>query len=84
MNRADKAGRKGRGRYRFHPGDYAVGENEAFYAVQAAKGWRLEKRGAHLSRFRKEAPQALTYRIEYSAPAFLEEQDLPAAQVELY
>lgn len=43
--------RRGRIKYWIHPGDYAIGENEAFYAAQAAKGWHLEKRGAYLSRF---------------------------------
>ena len=40
-----------------HPGAYALGETERFYAKMAEKGWLLEKRGAYLSRFRKAEPQ---------------------------
>ena len=84
MREQSRKRRRGRIKYWIHPGDYAIGENEAFYAAQAAKGWHLEKRGAYLSRFRKGEPRDMVYRIEYSTPAFLEEQELPAAQVELY
>ena len=38
-------------KYAFHPKDYEIGETEQFYTDMAAKGWRLTKRGAILSRF---------------------------------
>ena len=50
--------------YRFHPGEYAIGENEQFYGRMAQRGWLLDKRGAYLSRFRKGEPQQRKYRIE--------------------
>lgn len=75
-------------KYRIHPGEYAIGENEKFYADQAAKGWFLEKRGGRLSKFRKGDPAQLKYRIELSASSlFLAEADeiaMPEAQVALY
>ena len=59
--------------YRFHPGEYELGENERFYSDMEARGWRLDKRGAFLSRFaRTEASQA-RYRVEVSCPGFLED-----------
>ena len=72
-------------RYGWHPAEYAIGENEKYYGEMAAKGWRLTKRGQHLSRFEKDSPQKSRYRIEMSAPAFLDEdQTLPEEQVALY
>lgn len=38
-------------RYRFHPDEYALGENEKFYSDMEARGWRLVKRGQYLSKF---------------------------------
>lgn len=70
--------------YRIHPADYAIGDSERLYERMAAKGWVLEKRGITLSRFRREAPQRLRYRIELAQPEFLEGADLPEEQRELY
>ena len=56
-------------KYTFHPEEYAVGENEKYYADMARRGWILEKRGSVLSRFRRDEPQKLKYRIELSSPA---------------
>ena len=72
-------------RYTFHPQDYAVGENEKYYADMAQRGWILEKRGATFSRFRRSEPQKLKYRIELSSPAYFDDdQQLPDEQVALY
>ena len=71
-------------RYRRHYDDYAIGENEKLYSDMAAWGWFLEKRGAYLSRFRQGEPADMRYRIEVSAPGFLEETDLPEEQVAVY
>ena len=38
-------------RYRLHPIGYTLGENEKFYSDMEAKGWRVVKRGAYLSKF---------------------------------
>ena len=70
--------------WRFHYGDYAIGENEQLYERMAGKGWELASRGAYLSRFRRAEPRAQRYRIELSSPAMLEDQDLPEEQVALY
>ena len=71
--------------YRIHPADYAIGDCERLYERMAARGWILEKRGATLSRFRREAPQRLRYRIEFAQPEFLGEgSELPEEQRELY
>ena len=71
-------------KYRLHPAEYAVAETERFYAEQAAKGWILESRGQYWSKFRRGEPKKLRYRMEFSTPGFLEEPNLPDAQVELY
>ena len=71
-------------RYRRHFDDYAIGENEKLYSDMAARGWFLEKRGAYFSRFRRGEPADMRYRIEVSAPRFLEETDLPEEQVAVY
>lgn len=71
-------------RYRRHFDDYAIGENEKFYSDMAARGWFLEKRGAYFSRFRRGEPADMRYRIEVSAPRFLEETCLPEEQVAVY
>lgn len=59
--------------YRFHPGEYELGENERFYGDMEQKGWRLVRRGAYLSRFARTEPSAARYRVEVYYPAFLEE-----------
>lgn len=71
-------------RYRLHFDNYAIGENEKLYSDMAAQGWFLEKRGSYLSRFRRGEPAEMRYRIEVSAPSFLEETDLPEEQVAVY
>ena len=43
-------------KYKFHPNQYELGENEKFYSDMEAKGWRLVKRGAYLSRFEPVEP----------------------------
>ena len=68
-------------RWRFHFGEYDVAANETLYADMAAKGWMLEKRGAHLSRFTRAEPEKLRFRIEYAASA---EDGLPEEQLQLY
>ena len=60
-------------KYAHHPMDFAIGENEKFYADMAARGWLLDKRGGYFSRFVEGKPQALRYRIELSQPLFLDE-----------
>ncbi len=71
-------------KYAFHPEQYAVGQTEKYYADMAARGWILEKRGVHLSRFRRGEPQRLRYRIELSPSASPDEQGLPDEQIALY
>lgn len=72
-------------RYKIHPGEYAIGENEKLYEDMAVKGWKLVKRGAYLSKFEKAEPEKLRYRIELSSPPILEEnQELPEEQLTLY
>lgn len=70
-------------KYVIHPGDYAIGENEKLYADMAAKGWLLEKRGAYLSRFRRDVPQKLRYRLELAPPEMFE-REMPDEQRFLY
>lgn len=72
-------------RYKMHPGEYALGENEKMYEDMAARGWKLVKRGSLLSKFEKAEPEKLRYRIELSSPPVFEEtQELPEEQLELY
>lgn len=70
--------------YRFHPGEYELGENEKFYSDMEAKGWRLVKRGARLSRFERVEPSRPRYRIEVYAPPFLEQAVLPEEQIAVF
>ena len=60
-------------RYGWHPADYEIGENEHYYEEMAQKGWILVKRGQYLSKFLKDSPRKLRYRIEISRPGFLDE-----------
>ncbi len=65
-------------RYAFHHRDYGVGENEKLYSDMASKGWRLIKRGNILSSFEKAPPEKRLYRLEFSPPVPLDdEQGLP-------
>lgn len=70
--------------YRFHPGEYELGENERFYSDMEARGWRLVKRGARLSRFERVEPSRPRYRIEVYAPPFLEYAALPEEQIAVF
>ena len=70
--------------YRFHPGEYELGENEKFYSDMEARGWRLEKRGGYFSRFRRVEPSRARYRVEiYTAP-FLEQPTMSEEQVAVF
>ena len=71
-------------RYRFHPNDYALGENEKFYSDMEAAGWRLVNRGVYLSKFERCESSAARYRIEVSAAEFLGETNLSEEQVMVY
>ena len=71
-------------RYRFHPDEYALGENEKFYSDMEARGWRLVKRGQYLSKFAPVEPSHARYRIEVSAPGFMEESYLPEEQLAVF
>lgn len=71
-------------KYKFHPGEYELGENEKFYSDMEAKGWRLVKRGRYLSRFKPVEPSNARYRIEVYTPPFLEDRTLPEGQIAVY
>lgn len=72
-------------RYAFQPEEYEIGEIERTYADMARRGWILEKRGGYLSRYRREEPQQLKYRVELSSPSFLDDGGgLPDEQIALY
>ena len=70
--------------YRLHPSEYELGENEKFYGGMEAKGWRLERRGTYFSRFVRVKPSAARYRIEVSAPRFLDESGLSEEQLAVF
>lgn len=70
--------------YKFHPNDYALGENEKFYSDMEAKGWRLVKRGVYLSKFESVEPGTVRYRIEVVDNKFLEEPGMTDAQVAVF
>lgn len=61
-------------KYLFHPEDFCLGENERFYAEQAAAGWRLEHRGRYLSGFERAEPAEEMYRIEVDSWGMTQEQ----------
>lgn len=65
--------------YRIHPQNYDVSRTERFYSRMAKKGWKLEKRGLYLSRFRKSPPENLLCRIELSSS-----EGMPEEQIALY
>lgn len=71
-------------KYKFHPGEYELGENEKFYSDMEARGWRLVKRGRYLSRFAPVEPSAARYRIEVYTPPFLEDRTLPEGQLAVF
>ena len=71
-------------KYKFHPENYELGENEKFYSDMEASGWRLVKRGADLSKFVPVEPSRARYRVEVSAPGFLEEANMSEAQLTVF
>ena len=71
-------------KYKLHPSEYDLGENEKFYSDMEAKGWRLVKRGNNLSKFIPVEPSRTKYRIEVTSPAFLEETELPEGQLAVF
>ena len=73
-----------RRRYRFHPGDYELGENEKFYGDMEAQGWRLVKRGRYLSKFSRTAPSGARYRIEVFMPGVLGEPGLGEVRLTVF
>lgn len=74
-------------RYRFHPGDYELGENERFYGDMEAQGWRLVSRGAYLSRFAPAEPSAARYRVEVAQEnyyAYLSDEDMDDGRLAVF
>lgn len=71
-------------KYKFHPNDYALGENEKFYSDMEARGWRLVKRGSYLSKFEACEPGDVRYRIEVVDNKFLEEPGMTDAQAAVF
>lgn len=71
-------------KYKFHPSEYELGENEKFYSDMEAKGWRLAGRGANLSKFTPVEPGRIRYRIEVSSPGFLAEAGLSEGQLAVF
>lgn len=71
-------------KYRLHPGDYELGENEKFYSDMEARGWRLVTRGAHFSKFEPVEPSNARYRIEVFSPGFLDQSVLPEEQLAVF
>lgn len=71
-------------KWKLHPSDYALGENEKFYGGMEAKGWRLIKRGGYRSKFERVEPAGTRYRVEVADTSFLEGTDLPEEQIAVY
>lgn len=71
-------------KYKFHPDEYELGENEKFYSDMEAKGWRLVKRERYLSKFVPAEPCQLRYRVEVSSPEFLGEDGLSEGQLTVF
>ena len=71
-------------KYYFHPSSYSLSEIEEFYEKKAENGLLLEKRGNYLSRFRKEDPKNLSYRVEVIDYNKLKEHKIPEEQVAIY
>lgn len=71
-------------KYKFHPGEYELGENEKFYSDMEARGWRLVKRGAYLSRFEPAEPSRARYRIEVFHPGVWASQSMPEEQLAVF
>lgn len=71
-------------KYKFHPGQCELGENEKFYGDMEARGWRLVKRGAYLSKFEPAEPSGARYRIEVFSPGLLDQPALPEEQLAVF
>lgn len=71
-------------KYKFHPNQYELGENEQFYSKMEEKGWRLVKRGAYLSRFEPVEPNRARYRIEVYQPSVWAAKDMPEEQLAVF
>lgn len=71
-------------RYRPHPGQYELGENEKFYGDMEARGWRLKKRGAYFSRFEPAEPSGARYRIEVFHPGAWSADTMPEEQLAVF
>ena len=71
-------------RYKLHPGQYELGENEKFYGDMEARGWRLKKRGAYFSRFEPAEPGETRYRIEVFHPGAWSANAMPEEQLAVF
>lgn len=71
-------------KYKFHPNQYELGENEQFYSNMEAKGWRLVKRGAYLSKFEPVEPSPARYRIEVYQPGAWATENMPEEQLAVF
>ncbi|SDI55088.1 DUF2812 domain-containing protein [Proteiniclasticum ruminis] len=71
-------------RYSLNPSSFSLVETEEFYERKAKKGLILEKRGHYLSRFRKEEPKNLSYRVEIVDDKRLEDGKIPEEQILVY
>lgn len=71
-------------KYYFHPSTFSLIETEEFYERKAKKGLILVKRGHYLSRFRKEEPKNLSYRVEIVDDKRLEDGKIPEEQILVY
>ena len=71
-------------RYSLHPSSFFLVETEEFYERKAKKGLILEKRGHYLSRFRKDEPKNLSYRVEIVDDKRLEDGKIPEEQISVY
>lgn len=71
-------------RYSLHPSSFSLVETEEFYERKAKKGLILDKRGHQLSRFRKDEPKNLSYRVEIVDDKRLEDGNIPEEQISVY
>ena len=71
-------------RYSLHPSSFSLVETEEFYERKAKKGLIIEKRGHYLSRFRKDEPKNLSYRVEIVDDKRLEDGKIPEEQILVY
>lgn len=71
-------------KYKFHPNQYELGDNEQFYSNMEEKGWRLVKRGALLSKFKPVEPSRARYRIEVYQPSAWATADMPEEHLAVF